>query len=76
MYHIFIHSSVNGYLSCFHILGIVNNAVVNEHWDACPLGCNIGMQEPLKFNLHVAARIINIYIYLYIYIYIGQLFSG
>ena len=24
MYHIFIHSSVNGYLGCFHILAIVN----------------------------------------------------
>ena len=27
--HIFIHSSVNGYLRCFHILVIVNNAVTN-----------------------------------------------
>ena len=29
MYHIFIHSSVSGYLGWFHILAIVNSAAVN-----------------------------------------------
>ena len=30
MYHnIFIHSSVDGHLGCFHVLGIVNRAVMN-----------------------------------------------
>ena len=29
MYHIFIHSSVNGHLGCFHGLTIVNSAALN-----------------------------------------------
>jgi len=29
MYHIFIHSSINGHLGCFYVLAIVNSAVVN-----------------------------------------------
>ena len=31
MYHIFfIHSSVDGHLCCFHVLGIINSAAVNS----------------------------------------------
>ena len=29
MYHIFIHSSVDGHLDCFHVLPIVNSTSVN-----------------------------------------------
>ena len=34
MYHIFIHSSVDVHLDCFHILVVVNSAAVQ-----CTLGC-------------------------------------
>ena len=29
IYHVFIHSSVNGYLGCFHVLAILNSVAKN-----------------------------------------------
>ena len=35
IYHIFIHLSVDGYLGCFLILAVVNNAAVNIGVGTC-----------------------------------------
>ena len=30
LYHIFIYSSVDGHLACFHVLAVVNSAAINS----------------------------------------------
>ena len=32
VYHIFIHSSVDGHLGCFYVLAIANSAAINVGW--------------------------------------------
>ena len=54
MHYIFLHSSVDGHLHCFHVLAIMNSAVVNtgvhvSFWiiiylDICP---GVGLLDPM-----------------------------
>ena len=32
---LFMHSSVDGYLECFHFLAVVSNAAMNTHVRTC-----------------------------------------
>ena len=46
MYHTFIHSSDSGHLGCFHVLAVVNSAIVNT---AVPV-----YFQTVVFSIHMA----------------------
>ena len=69
MYHIFIHSSVNGHLDCFYVLAIVNSAALNY------------TSIFLKFKLLYKCKAFFLYfffffgfIYLFIYLWLSWVF--
>ena len=54
MYHLFIHSSVDGRIGCFHVLAIVNSAIVNT-------GVHISFQTMVFFGYMPRSRVAGSY---------------
>ena len=52
-WHIFfIHLSVDGHLGCFHILFIVNNAVVN-------IGVHVSLQVSVSLHIYPGMQLLD-----------------